>query len=132
MRSGFHLTFDQALNVTATEFSFSAEHISRLDKELGYPCYVLDNADAWRSFPGENLSSFAYMGFISAVGESSNYSSSFHSSLILFLPVFVVWAAMALVYGCKAYGGRLLRVIGRDGAVYYLAAAGRRPIHPRP
>ncbi|TEB36982.1 hypothetical protein FA13DRAFT_1091693 [Coprinellus micaceus] len=35
---------------------------------------------------------------------------------------------MALVYGCKAYGGRLLRVIGRDGAVYYLAAAVTRVV----
>ena len=45
--------------------------------------------------------------------------------------MFTVLAFQAIVYGYKTHGGRILRVIGREGGIYYVMAVGRAMIPSR-
>ncbi|KAJ3517423.1 hypothetical protein NMY22_g13972 [Coprinellus aureogranulatus] len=80
-----------------------ADPLTSLDMELGYPCYVPDNEAVSEGLPGGNLDIYSYLNFARSV-------------VLLVLGFVTLWIRLK-------ERGKLTKVIGRDGGIYYISAA---------
>ncbi|KAJ3522075.1 hypothetical protein NMY22_g12042 [Coprinellus aureogranulatus] len=94
--------------IVVGDIQYPAEPVSDLLKELGYPCYA-PSAEQWRKL------AIIYIGL-----DVRSYVN-FATTAVLFL-----LAGAALVVHYKGNEGRLVRVLRRDGGLYYIALAGIR------
>ncbi|KAJ3546845.1 hypothetical protein NMY22_g1888 [Coprinellus aureogranulatus] len=85
---------------------YPAEPVSGIFKELGYPCYIL----ATEKRVGSSASGYG-LGIRSYVNVATTAA------------LFVL-AGAALIMRYKGQKGRLLRVLRRDGGIYYFALTG--------
>ncbi|KAJ3546852.1 hypothetical protein NMY22_g1886 [Coprinellus aureogranulatus] len=86
----------------------SAEPVSDLDKELGYPCY-LPSPEQWVKLT------------IAYIGHDIRFYITFATTAVLLL-----LAGAALVVRYKGHKGHLVQVLRRDGGLYYIVLAGIR------
>ncbi|TEB37011.1 hypothetical protein FA13DRAFT_1810483 [Coprinellus micaceus] len=80
-----------------------ADPLSSLDEELGYPCYVPDDEAFSEGLPGGSMNLFSYLNFARSI-------------LLLLLAFVTFWIRLK-------ERGKLTKVIGRDGGIYYISAA---------
>ncbi|KAJ3523385.1 hypothetical protein NMY22_g11462 [Coprinellus aureogranulatus] len=91
-----------------SDIQYPAEPITEIDKELGYPCYVVSSEDWYESTDwGRGRDIRAYIIFA--------------CTAVLFL-----LAVTAIVVRYKGHSGRLVNVLRRDGGLYYIALASIR------
>ncbi|KAJ3528650.1 hypothetical protein NMY22_g9322 [Coprinellus aureogranulatus] len=89
-----------------SDIQYPAEPVSDLDREMGYPCYLPSNeiwveSTIWGN--GRDIRSYV----------------NFAGTAVLFL---LAGATMILRY--KGHNGQLIKVLRRDGGLYYLVLAG--------
>ncbi|KAJ3538435.1 hypothetical protein NMY22_g5170 [Coprinellus aureogranulatus] len=86
---------------------YPAEPITDLDRELGYPCYVL-STDVWISetITGLGFNVRIYLGFATTC-------------------LLIILALATIVLRYRGQNGRFIQVLRRDGGIYYLALAGQ-------
>ncbi|KAJ3529340.1 hypothetical protein NMY22_g9040 [Coprinellus aureogranulatus] len=91
-----------------SEIQYPAQTVSNLDTELGYPCYM-PSTEQWLKLT------------ISETGLDIRTYIHFATTAGLFL-----LAGATLIVRYKGHNGQLIRVLRRDGGLYYITLAGIR------
>lgn len=109
----------------------AAPLLSQIDSELGYSCSMLDPQAVLDALPGRSANILAYLDFARGISKLHTYLWfwSFVMLTRMRLAVLALLAVVVMVTRYKANGGRLLKNIGRDGSIYYIAASGIARFH---
>lgn len=102
-----------------------AEAVSGLDVELGYPCYI-PSAEGWMELTilGVRRDIRGYINFAIAIRWFSTRFHKKETDTELSFPVLLILVVATLIGRYRGQQGRLVQVIRRDAALYYIALAG--------
>jgi hypothetical protein len=115
--------------------AYSAEPLSSLDEELGYPCYG-PSFEEWNASTIDSLgidvrsSSSTSIWRPRLVSRLHNLSRRRSQDLCYTLTVLLVLSVTVLIMRYKGQHGHLIQVMLRDGGIYYFALTGSYKLLP--